>query len=405
MSSNDNDSGGIGPDDSGSIGPDEEEDEGTLPEGAEDEPLLSMEDVTVDFSPGGLIRKYLTDTEIKAVDRVSLDIEENDVVALVGESGCGKTTLGKTAVALQRPTGGSVKYRGQDIWEAKDHPGRADIDFPDIRRALQIVHQDPSNALNSSRRVRSILGDPLKKWRDDLDSEEREETIYRYLEHVEMTPARDYADRYPYQLSGGEKQRVVLGRALLMNPDLILADEAVSALDVSLRVDMMDLMLELMDLIDTSYLFVSHDLANARYLAKKADGRIAIMYLGNIVEVGPPEEILQDPSHPYTKVLRWSTPAIDPDTAAQAVQESPPIRRLDIPDPEDPPSGCKYHTRCIQAREACTREEPEMYEADGTDAKCFRVLPDHEYWTSEELEDREDIGFTLDRDEEEQAAD
>jgi peptide/nickel transport system ATP-binding protein len=211
-----------------------------------------------------------------------------------------------------------------------------------------------------------------------------------------MTPAKDYAERYPYQLSGGEKQRVVLGRALLMNPDLVLADEAVSALDVSLRVDMMDLMLELQDLIDTSFLFISHDLANARYLAKKGGGRIAIMYLGNIVEIGEPDEILQNPTHPYSKVLRWSTPAIDPKAAKEAVNEDPPVRQLDVPDPADPPSGCKYHTRCIEAREVCTREEPETYDTGGTEATCFRALSNHEYWSSEELEGQETIGFSRD---------
>jgi peptide/nickel transport system ATP-binding protein len=370
-----------------------------------DGPLLELDGVEVDFTPGGLVRKYLTDTRIMAVDGVDLEIEENDVVALVGESGCGKTTLGKTAVGLQRPTGGAVKYRGQDIWEAKDSPGSAAINFSEIRRSLQIVHQDPANALNSSRRVRAILSDPLKKWRDDLSPEEREETIYRYLEYVDMTPAKDYADRYPHQLSGGEKQRVVLGRALLMNPDVILADEAVSALDVSLRVDMMDLMLELKDMIDTSFLFISHDLANARYLAKKGDGRIAIMYLGNIVEVGDPDDVLQNPTHPYSKVLRWSTPAIDPETAKQATQEDPPIRRLDVPDPADPPTGCKYHTRCIQAREACTQEEPDLYDTGGTQAKCLRALDDHEYWESEELTDSEDIGFELNRSDRDDGAD
>ena len=364
-----------------------------------DEPLLSMRNVDVDFSPGGLIRKYLTDTEIKAVDDVSLDIEENDVVVLVGESGCGKTTLGKAAVALQRPTGGSIEYRGQDLWEAKDDPKSSDIDFPDIRRALQIIHQDPSNALNSSRRVRSILATPLKKWRQELGQDEREETIKRFLEYVDMTPAEDYANRYPHQLSGGEKQRVVLGRALMMSPDLVLADEAVSALDVSLRVDMMDLLLELKDLVNTSYLFISHDLANARYLAKKADGRIAIMYLGEIVEIGGPEEVLKNPTHPYTKVLKWSTPALDPVEAKQAMNESPPIRRLNVPDPSNPPSGCKYHTLCNAAREACTQEKPELYDTGGTEASCFRALDEHPYWNSPELTDSEDIGFTLDRDE------
>lgn len=351
-----------------------------------DEPLMSIDDLEVHFNSGGVIRSFLSDTVIRAVDGVNLEIDEREIVVLVGESGCGKTTLGKAIVGLQEPTGGSVKYRGQDVWEAKNSRKSTDIDFDEIRRALQIVHQDPATALNSSRRVQAILSDPLKKWRTELGPEERKETINRYLEYVDMVPAKDYASRYPHQLSGGEKQRVILGRALLMNPDLILADEAISALDVSLRVEMMDLILDLQETFDTSYLFISHDLANARYLAKRAGGRIAIMYLGKIVEIGTPEEIIKNPTHPYTKVLRWSTPSVDPDVAEREIEEEPPVRTVDIPDPADPPSGCPFHTRCPEARQICTDEVPDLYETADTEARCFRAIDDHEYWSSPELE-------------------
>ncbi|MFC7142702.1 oligopeptide/dipeptide ABC transporter ATP-binding protein [Halosimplex aquaticum] len=351
-----------------------------------DEPVLSVEDVKVHYKPGGIVKRALTDKKVRAVDGVSFDLYENDIVVLVGESGCGKTTLGKTAVGLEKPTEGTVSYRGQDIWEAKENPREAETEFTEIRRAMQIIHQDPANALNSSRRVKAILSDPLKKWRTELGPKEREDTIYRYLEYVDMMPPEDYAERYPHQLSGGEKQRVALGRALLMNPDVILADEAISALDVSLRVGMMDLILDLQETFDTSYVFISHDLANARYLAKRAGGRIAIMYLGEIVEIGPPEEILRNPTHPYTKVLKWSTPTVDPNLARERIQEDPPVREVDVPDPEDPPSGCKFHTRCPEAREVCTREEPGLYDTAGeSDAACFRALETHEYWNSDEL--------------------
>ncbi len=356
-----------------------------------DEPLLSLEDVEVHYKTGSIIQSYLSDQTVKAVDGIDLELEENDMVVLVGESGCGKTTLGKTAVGLERPTGGNVSFRGQDIWEAKRDPQGSDIEFSEIRRSMQIIHQDPANALNSSRRVKALLADPLKKWRTELGPQERQETIYRFLEFVDMMPPDDYAERYPHQLSGGEKQRVALGRALLMNPDVILADEAISALDVSLRVEMMDLILDLQKTFNTSYLFISHDLANARYLAKRAGGRIAIMYMGEIVEIGPPDEILKNPTHPYTKVLRWSTPTIDPDVAKARIDEQPPVRRIDVPDPENPPSGCKFHTRCPEARETCTTESPELYDADGgTEASCFRAVDTHHYWQSSELEDEDD---------------
>lgn len=317
--------------------------------------VVSLNDVSVHFSDAGFTDQLLQRQPdvVKAVDGVSLDIRENDVLALVGESGCGKTTLGKTAIGLQRPTDGSVTYRGQDIWESKDndgfissHTNRTDISYEEIRKSLQIIHQDPGSSLNANRTVLSSLSDPLKRWRDDMDAEEREAMVYRILERVGMKPVEDYAARFPHQLSGGEQQRVVLGRALVMQPDLILADEAVSALDVSLRVEMMDLMLELQEMIDTSFVFISHDFSNARYVAEKAGGRIGIMYLGDLVEIGTAEQILRNPQHPYTKVLSWATPYLDPELAEKAQAEKPPVRDIDIPDPINPPSGCRFHTRC-----------------------------------------------------------
>ena len=349
--------------------------------------VVSLEDVKVHFETES---GFFSETEtVQAVNGVDLDIYENDVVALVGESGCGKTTLGKTAIGLQRPTEGSVKYRGQDIWEARDDEKDAEIPFGSIRRALQIIHQDPGSSLNPNRRVLSTLERPLKTWYSDMSTEDREARIYGMLERVGMKPAADYAGRYPHQLSGGEKQRVALIRALLMNPDLILADEAVSALDVSLRVDMMDLLLELQEQFNTSFLFISHNLSNARYLTKKTGGRIGIMYLGQMVEIGQPERGLGDPQHPYSKVLRWATPDLTDD--ATDVSE-PPIREIDIPDPVNPPSGCRFHTRCPQAHEACVEQEPTLEEAaeqsnNDYAAACFRVYDEsHDYWHTPPLE-------------------
>jgi peptide/nickel transport system ATP-binding protein len=350
-----------------------------------DEPVISMSDVEVHFEKGNTGWKSpFTDPDIvHAVDGVDLEIGENDVVALVGESGCGKTTLGKTAIALQRPTGGTVSYRGQDVWAAKD--GRnPEIPWEEIRKSLQIIHQDPGASLNPNRPILANLEAPLKRWREELNANDRRDRVLGMLEHVGMTPAHDYAERYPHQLSGGEKQRCALIRALFMNPDLILADEAVSALDVSLRVEMMDLMLELQDQFGTSFLFISHNLSNARYLAGKAGGRIGVMYLGEIVEIGPPEEVIGNPQHPYTKVLKWATAEMDGERGT----ESPPIRSIDIPDPVDPPSGCRFHTRCPDAREACRRERPELLDTEGDHAVgCFRARPDHEYWESESIVD------------------
>ncbi|MFC7157816.1 dipeptide ABC transporter ATP-binding protein [Halomarina halobia] len=304
--------------------------------------VVSLDDVEVHFEKEqGFVEGLFNDPEtVGAVDGISLAVPERDVVALVGESGCGKTTLGKTAIGVQRPTGGSVRYRDRDVWEVRD--GGGDIPFGEIRKSLQIIHQDPGSALNPNRTVMKTLAAPLKQWQPDLGSEDRQARILRMLERVGMKPATDYAHRFPHQLSGGEQQRVALVRALLMNPDLILADEAVSALDVSLRVEMMDLLLELQEEFGTSYLFISHNLSNARYLAETAGGRVGIMYLGELVEVGPAEEVLRNPRHPYTRVLRWATADLDPDDDV----DEPPVRDIDIPDPVDPPSGCRFHTRC-----------------------------------------------------------
>ncbi|WP_435362162.1 ABC transporter ATP-binding protein [Haloarchaeobius sp. DFWS5] len=354
-----------------------------------DQPVLSLSDVDVHFEKeGGGLNPFADRPTVRAVDGVNLDVGENDVVAIVGESGSGKTTLGKTAIGLQKPTGGSVSYRGQDIWKAKGWRSNADVSFEEIRRSLQIIHQDPGASLNPNRTVLSSLSAPLKRWQSGLGSEDREARIFHFLERVGMSPPEDYAHRYPHQLSGGEKQRVALIRALLMNPDLILADEAVSALDVSLRVEMMDLMLELQEQFDTSFLFISHDLSNARYIAEHAGGRLGVMYLGELVEIGPVDEVLQDPQHPYTKVLKWATPelGIDEETTG------PPVREIDIPDPVNPPAGCRFHTRCPNATEQCRSAAPAMTDANSAGdhrVACYRATEDDAYWDSDPLDGAE----------------
>ena len=358
----------------------------------QDEPLVALDDIEVHFEEEQHSFEFFSEpATIQAVDGVSVDIYDEDVLVLVGESGCGKTTLGKTAVGLQRPTGGSVRYDGEDIWDVRDGKGSGEMQWGDIRRSLQIIHQDPGSSLNPHRRVSTLLEDPLKRWQTDLDSYDRKARILGLLEHVGMTPPEAYIDRYPHQLSGGEQQRVAIIRAMLMNPELILADEPVSALDVSLRVELMDLMIQLQEEFGTSYLYISHDLANARYITEKTGGRIGIIYLGRLVEVGPPEQIIHNPQHPYTKALRWATPELRP--GGDEVEETP-LREIDIPDAENPPSGCRFHTRCPVAREACVTEEPGDYEASDAQAHevaCFRALEDHEYWNSQPLDEDADL--------------
>lgn len=350
-------------------------------------PLLSLDTVDVHFGgDSGLLDRFLSrdNDVVQAVDGVSLDIGENDVVALVGESGCGKTTLGKTMIGLQQPTSGTVRYRDQDIW--KSQTDEDDVSHREIRKSLQMVHQDAEGSLDPNRTVFENLSPVLKKWRSELNLVQRRTLIQQMLDTVGLTPSDDYASRYPHQLSGGEAQRTVIVRSMLLQPDLILADEAVSALDVSLRVNLMDLLLELQEMFDTSFVFISHNMSNARYLASKADGRIGVMYLGRIVEIGPVESIIENPQHPYTKSLIWATSGI---SKVNEPIDDPPVRTIDVPDPENPPSGCRFHTRCPEAREACVENGPALDELDdhSSRAACFYAHDTDEYWNSEPLTD------------------
>lgn len=349
------------------------------------EEVLALTDLEVHFTKNPSLLRFWEDPQIvRAVDGVDLTLQTNDVVAIVGESGCGKTTLSKAAIGLQEPTGGTIEFKGVDMNEGLQKDNQP-IAADEIRRSLQIIHQDPGSSFNPNRKIKASLEVPLKEWQPDLNAEDREARIASMLEIVGMAPAEDYMGRYPHQLSGGEKQRVALIRSFLMDPEVILADEAVSALDVSLRVQMMDLMIDLQEQFETSYLFISHDLTNARYLTKRSNGRIAVMYLGEIVEIGPPDQVINDPKHPYTRALKWATADLLPKE-----REKAPITKVDIPDPTNPPAGCRFHTRCPEARAVCKERSPELDPTEDGDtihfAACFRNEPeDHPYWQSEEL--------------------
>ncbi len=291
---------------------------------------------------------------VKAVDGVDFKIYEKGILTLVGESGCGKTTVGKTIVGLIKPTSGQVLYRGKDVSKLTKE------EYLRYRRGIQIVHQDPYSALNPTKTIYHILAAPLKRWGIAKSRKDLLRKVSELLELVGLTPARDFLNKYPHQLSGGQRQRVVVARAISVNPELIVADEPITMIDVSLRIGILDLLLDLRERLGTAYLFITHDFGAARYFAAKGGGLIGVMYLGKIVEIGPAEDVIQNPLHPYTKVLLSAVPVPDPEISRK--KKPIKLKSLDIPSPLNPPSGCKFHTRCPFSMDICSRKEPELIE-------------------------------------------
>jgi len=312
--------------------------------------VLELRDVSVAFAVGRTL--FSSGRMAKAVDRVNLELGEGRTLALVGESGCGKTTTGKVAAGLIKPTEGLVLFYGKDVWKIKRE------EFNEYRKSVQIIHQDPYSSLNPMLTIYRTLSAPLFRHKLVSSKEEAVDMVSKLLETVGLVPPEEFISKYPHQLSGGQRQRVVIARAISLNPKAIVADEPVSMIDVSLRLQILHLMKDLQRKMGVAYLFITHDLATGRYFAR--DGYTAVMYLGTIVELGPTNSVILEPLHPYTRALLSAIPEADPEkTRMKKVME---LRSLDVPSLLNIPSGCKFHPRCpffIEGK--CDKQPPERY--------------------------------------------
>jgi peptide/nickel transport system ATP-binding protein len=307
-------------------------------------PLLALDHVSQTFQT--------KKGDIPAVDRVDLRVYPGEVLCVVGESGCGKTTSARMAAGLSRPTGGTVAFRGQDIW-AMDK-----AEFVGFRRAVQYVHQDPYSSLNPIRSVFDTLAAPLRKHGLVKSRKEAWAKAAELLARVHLSPPEAYLTKFPHQMSGGQRQRVAIARALTLSPELIIADESTSMLDVSIRVGMLNMLGELRDDLGVGFMFITHDLAIAKYFGWR--GKTAVMYLGRVVEFGPTPEVINDPKHPYTRALLDAVPEPDPELTATK-KPGGGLRSSEIPSLRALPSGCTFHPRCPRFEEGtCDTTVPEL---------------------------------------------
>ena len=321
-------------------------------------PLVEVKHVKKYFP----IRKGVLQREVArvhAVDDVSFAVQEGETLGLVGESGCGKSTLGRTIVRLLEPTAGEIIFQGRRIEELTSRQLRP------LRREMQMVFQDPYASLNPRKRVGTIIGDPMKIHKLG-DKKDRKARVEELLETVGLSP--EHYNRFPHEFSGGQRQRIGIARALALRPKLIVADEPVSALDVSIQSQMLNLLEDLQTEFKLTYIFIAHDLGVVRHVSD----RIAVMYLGKLVELSPAEELYQRPIMPYTEALLSAVPIPDPDLAAARKRI---VLEGDVPSPINPPSGCRFHPRCRYATQVCKEVEPPLVEyGNGHLAACHHPL-------------------------------
>jgi len=304
----------------------------------EGDKILSVEDLTVEF-------KLSRDKIVKAVSGISFDILRGETLAIVGESGCGKSTTGKAILQLPRPTSGSIDFMGTEMTKLKGN------DLREIRPKIQMIFQDPISSLDPRLPVKEVVAEPLKVWKKGT-SEEIDAQVNKLLESVNLDPAV-VRDRRSYEFSGGQCQRISIARSLALDPELIICDEPVSALDVSVQAQILNLLQDMKDRYGLTLIFVSHDLA----VVKTVSSRVMVMYLGKVCEVAPPDSLYQKPRHHYTAALVQAVPVPDPThRVSRALLEGEP------PSPLNPPTGCRFRTRCPAATDRCAAEEPQLQE-------------------------------------------
>ena len=322
--------------------------------------LLSLDGLEVHYRLGGGL--FSDEKVVRAVDGVSLDIRKGETLGLVGESGCGKSTLGKAILRLTEPTGGKVIYDGRDL------AGLSQTAMRDQRRNLQMIFQDPYASLNPRMTVGAIIGEPIRTF-GIAKGKDADARVQDLMETVGLS--RRFIKRYPHEFSGGQRQRIGIARALAVDPEFIVADEPISALDVSIQAQIMNLMEKLQAEKGLTYLFISHDLRAVRHLSD----RVAVMYLGQIVEVADGREIYREPLMPYTIALISAVPVPDPEIEATRERI---ILHGDVPSPINPPSGCRFHTRCPWAIDECKMREPALAEIKPQHfAACIRINPEN----------------------------
>jgi oligopeptide transport system ATP-binding protein len=318
----------------------------TIP-AADPGPLLEVRGLRMHFpvTEGMIARRHVGD--VKAVDGVDLTIRRGETLGLVGESGCGKTTMGRCILRLEKPTAGEILYDGVDIAKLDRRALVA------LRRRIQVIFQDPYSSLNPRQKVGSIIAEPMMVHGVEPDARRRGDRVRELLSVCGLNP--NFADRYPHEMSGGQRQRVGIARALALNPEFIVCDEAVSALDVSIQAQIINLLEDLRDKFNLTYLFIAHDLSVVRHLCQ----RVAVMYLGRVVELAECDEVFDHPLHPYTRALLAAVPV--PDPSVEAARAFQPVIG-EVPSPINPPPGCVFHPRCPIAVAQCKQLRPELRE-------------------------------------------